>query len=52
MSAEENYQLTGECWTLEKKAEKLKEKGFMAAIEGRSGELKKSLISLIASKTE
>ena len=52
MSPEENYQLTGECWALEKRAEELKKKGFMEAIEGRSGELKESLIQLIVLKSE
>ena len=52
VSPEEIYQLTGDCWALEKKAEELKKKGFMEAIEGRSGELKESFIKLIAFKSE
>ena len=52
VSPEENYQLTGECWALENKAEELKKKGFMEAIEGRSGELKESFIQLIVLKSE
>ena len=52
VSPEENYQLAGEWWTLGKQAEELKKKGFMEAIEGRSGELKESLIQLIVLKSE
>ena len=52
VSPEENYQLTPECWTLEKKAEELKKEGFMEVINGRSGKLKESLIQLIVLKSE
>ena len=52
LGADENYQLTGECWALEKKAGELKEKGFMEAVEGRIQELKEHFIQLIGIKIE
>ena len=48
----ENYMLAIECGALEKKAEGLRQKGFMQPIEGSRRKLKKSIIELIISKAE
>ena len=52
LEPKENFELAYECGTLEKKAEELKQKGFMEAIDGSILALRDSFIQLVASKIE